>query len=118
VGAQNSAASLAAGGRHDAGAMLEYLLLLVAPIRAVVRDRHELVAGNRLLRQQLAVPACPTRKPSRLRIGDRLFWIAVRRRWLDRRRHPVVTARTTSSATRPAVASMSSPVPSGAPQVI
>jgi putative transposase len=67
----------------------EYLLLLVTPFRAVVRDRNDLLAENLLLHQQLAVPTRPTRKRSRLRTRDKLFWAlvcSVRRDW---RRHLV-----------------------------
>ena len=36
-------------------AMLEYLLLLISLLRAVVQSRSDLVAENLLLRQQLAL---------------------------------------------------------------
>jgi hypothetical protein len=42
--------------------MLEYVLLLLGLIRAIVRDREALVAENVLLRHQLAVLTRPTRK--------------------------------------------------------
>jgi len=70
--------------------MLEYLLLLVSLLGAIVRDREALVAEHLLLRQQLAVLTRPTRKRPRLRARDKLFWVvacALRRDW---RRHLVV----------------------------
>jgi hypothetical protein len=64
--------------------MLDYLLLLVAFARAVVCSRAELAVENLVLRQQLAVLTRPTRKRPRLRRGDRIFWVLIRRlrrRW-------------------------------------
>jgi hypothetical protein len=55
--------------------MLEYLLLLVGLFRVVLRSRTDLVAENLLLRQQLTVLSRPTRRRSRLRSGDKLFWV-------------------------------------------
>jgi transposase InsO family protein len=65
--------------RHDAGAMLDYLRLLVAFVCAAVRGRGELAIENLLLRQQLAVLTRPTRTRPRLRLLDRLFWVLARR---------------------------------------
>ena len=70
--------------------MLEYLLLLVAVCRAVVRDRDNLVAENLLLRQHLAILTRPARKPPPLRARDRLLWILVRSVRRDWRRHLVL----------------------------
>ena len=53
--------------------MLEYLLLLVGLLRAVLSSRADLVAENLLLRQQLAVLSQPTRRRSQLRSRDKLF---------------------------------------------
>jgi hypothetical protein len=70
--------------------MTEFLALLVAVSLAVVRSRADLVAENLLLRQQLAVLSRPTRKRSRLRARDRLFWILARLVRSDWRRHLVL----------------------------
>jgi hypothetical protein len=59
-------------------AMMESLLLLVALLRAAVRDRGDVVAENLLLRHQLAVLTRPTRKRPRLRTRDRAFWLLAR----------------------------------------
>ncbi|HEY3036292.1 MAG TPA: hypothetical protein VGJ54_16750, partial [Streptosporangiaceae bacterium] len=70
--------------------MIECLLLLMAMLRATVRDRTDLIAENLLLRHQLAVLTRPTRKRRRLRARDKLVWVLaclVRRDW---RRHLVV----------------------------
>src|ERR671929_545601 len=70
--------------------MLEYLLLLLSLIHAVVRDRDALIAENLLLRHQLAILTRPTRKRPRLRARDKLFWVVVRALRRDWRRHLVV----------------------------
>jgi putative transposase len=70
--------------------MLDYLLLLTGLIRTALRSRRELVAENRLLRQQLAVLTRPTRKRARLRAHDKLFWVLARRLVADWRRHLVL----------------------------
>jgi hypothetical protein len=70
--------------------MLEYMLLLLSLARAAVRDREALVAENLLLRHQLAVLTRPTRKRSRLRTRDKLFWVVVRALRRDWRRHLVM----------------------------
>jgi hypothetical protein len=70
--------------------MIEYLLLLVALLRATVRDRGGLVAENVLLRQQLAVLTRPTRRCPRLRARDKLFWVLARLARRDWRRHLVL----------------------------
>jgi transposase InsO family protein len=70
--------------------MIECLLLLVALLRATVRDRADLVAENLLLRQQLAVLTRPTRKRPRLRTRHKLVWVLARLAWRDWRRHLVV----------------------------
>jgi hypothetical protein len=48
-------------------AMIECRLLLVALLRAAIRDRADVAAENLLLRHQLAVLTRPTRKRPRLR---------------------------------------------------
>src|SRR5215210_6404438 len=58
--------------------MLEYLHLFLIGVRAALSNRGDLVAENLVLHQQLAVLTRPTRKRPRLRIGDKLFWTAVR----------------------------------------
>src|SRR3989475_451379 len=70
--------------------MIEYLLLLVALLRATVRDRGGLVAENVLLRQQLAVLTRPTRRRPRLRARDKLFWVLARVLHCDWRRYLVL----------------------------
>jgi putative transposase len=70
--------------------MIECLVVLVAMIRATVRDRTDLVAENLLLRHQLAVVTRPTRKRPRLRTRDRHFWVLARLVRRDWRRHLVV----------------------------
>jgi hypothetical protein len=52
--------------------------------------REALVAENLLLRHQLAVLTQPTRKRSRLRARDKLFWVVVRALRSDWRGHLVV----------------------------
>jgi len=61
--------------------MRDYLLLLVAFVRAAVGSRAEVAAENLLLRQQFAVLTRPTRKRPRLRQGDKVFWVLARRLW-------------------------------------
>jgi hypothetical protein len=70
--------------------MIECLLLLVALLRAILRDRGDLVAENFLLRHQLVVLARPTRKRPRLRARDKLVWVLARLVRRDWRRHVVV----------------------------
>ncbi len=83
MGAHNSARALPAPGRHTSWAMLEFLALLLAVLRAALRDRAGLVAENLVLRHQLAVLARPTRKRPRLRARDKAFWVLIRRLWRD-----------------------------------
>src|SRR5712692_12004048 len=59
-------------------------------MRAAVRRHHDLVVENLLLRHQLAVLTRPGRRRARLRVRDRLFWLAVRRHVRDWRRHVVI----------------------------
>src|SRR5262245_16986280 len=70
--------------------MRDYLLLLVAFVRAAVGGRAELAVENLVLRQQLAVLTRPTRKRPRLRRGDRVFWVLARRLWRRWSHHLVV----------------------------
>jgi putative transposase len=74
--------------RH-APAALDWLWLLHGTLRVLPHDRHELVVENLLLRQQPTV-ALRARPRPRLRRGDRLFWIMIRRVCADWRRHLVV----------------------------
>jgi transposase InsO family protein len=67
--------------------MLEYLLLLVALLRAVLCRHGDLVTENLLLRQQLAVLTRPTRKRPRLLKRDRIFWVVARALRCDWRHH-------------------------------
>ena len=90
VGARKVGRAPAPPGRHHAGTMLEYLLLLVGLVRTAVRSQSELVAENLLLRQQFAVLTRPTRRRPRLHSRDRLFWALARRLWRDWRRHLVL----------------------------
>src|ERR671937_1677585 len=71
-------------------AKIEYVLLLLALLRATVCSRADLAAENLLLRQQLAVLTRPTRKRPRLRTRDKLFWVVVRALRHDWRRHLVL----------------------------
>src|SRR3954451_6627765 len=54
-------------------------MLLLASLRAAVRDRVDVVAENLLLRHQLAVLTRPTRRRPRLRTRDKLLWVLARR---------------------------------------
>ena len=71
-------------------AVSELLALLLASLRAAVRDRGDLVAENLLLRHQLAALSRPTRQKPRLRRRDRLLWVLARRLRRDWRRHLVL----------------------------
>src|SRR5438128_3304449 len=90
VRVQKLAGTTAGPERHDVRAMREYVLLLLSLVRAAVRDRDALVTENLLLRHQLAVLARPTRKRTRLRTRDKLFWVLVRALRRDWRRHLVM----------------------------
>jgi hypothetical protein len=68
--------------------VFECLTLLLAVLRAALRDRSELLAEH-LLRHQLAVLTRPTRRRPRLRTRDRLLWVLARRLRGDWCRHPV-----------------------------
>ena len=70
--------------------MLEYLLLLVVFVRAVVSSRAGLAVENLVLRQQLAVLTRPTRKRPRLRRCDKAFWVLARLLWRHWSQHLVV----------------------------
>ncbi len=56
---------------------LDFLLLLVGLFHARFCSRANLVAENRLLRQQLSVLTRPTRSRARLRSRDKLFWVVI-----------------------------------------
>jgi hypothetical protein len=66
--------------------MLELVRLVLATLVAAARNRQGLVVGNLLLRQQLQV-ALGSRRHSRLRSRDKLFWLLVRRLNRNWRRH-------------------------------
>jgi transposase InsO family protein len=70
--------------------MIECLLLLMALLRATLRDRTDLIAENVLLRHQLTVLTRPTRMRPRLRRRDQLIWVLARLVRRDWRRHLVV----------------------------
>jgi putative transposase len=69
--------------------VIECLTLLLAVLRAALRDRSDLLAENLLLRHQLAVLTRPTRRRPRLRTRDTLLWVLARRLRRDWRRHLV-----------------------------
>jgi transposase InsO family protein len=79
---------LAMGNRHP-DAVIEGLTLLLAVLRAALRDRSALLAENLLLRHQLAVLTRPTRRRPRLRTRDKLLWVLARRLRRDWRQHLV-----------------------------
>ena len=58
--------------------MIECLTLLLAVLRAALRDRSDLLTENLLLRHQLAVLTRPTRRRPRLRARDKLLWVLAR----------------------------------------
>jgi hypothetical protein len=62
-------------------------MLPLAPLRAALRSRTELIAENLLLRHQVAVLTCPTRRRPRLRTRDKLLWVLARRCWRGWRQH-------------------------------
>ena len=64
--------------------MFECLTLLLAVVRAALRDRSDLLTENLLLRHQLAVLTHPTRRRPRLRTRDQLLWALARRLRRDR----------------------------------
>src|SRR5262245_36708902 len=59
--------------------MLELLMVVVRAVTLALRGHRELVLENLALRQQLAAYHRTTR--CRLRARDRLFWLALARRW-------------------------------------
>jgi putative transposase len=62
---------------------------LVTVLRATLRSRASLTLENAALRQQLAAYLRTEKRP-RLQLGDRLFWVALRRLWSDWTRSLVV----------------------------
>jgi hypothetical protein len=60
--------------------MLRFLTSIVMLARALLKSRRDLALENLALRQQLAVLKVKTRRP-RLRPGDRLLWVLLRRLW-------------------------------------
>jgi putative transposase len=65
----------------DAEAVLELAWLLLTTVLAWVRQRHDRVLENLLLRHQLAALTRPTRsrRTARLRAWDKLLWVVARR---------------------------------------
>ena len=71
--------------------VLDFLLLVLAALRAACRRRGDLVVENLLLRHQLAVLTRPTRRRRvRLRRLDKALWVLIRRLRRDWRRHLAV----------------------------
>src|SRR3712207_4936933 len=70
--------------------LIEYLVLLVGVFRTVLSSRADLVTENLLLRQQLTILTRPTRRASRLRSRDKLFWVVIRTLRRDWRQHLVL----------------------------
>jgi putative transposase len=63
-------------------AMRTLILALLASLRAALMSRATLALENAALRQQLATYLRTSPRP-RLHIGDRIFWVALRRLWPD-----------------------------------
>ena len=63
--------------------MLELLVLLLRTLRTAMLARTDLAIENLALRQQLAVLSHRggRRRRARMRNGDRLFWVLLRRVW-------------------------------------
>lgn len=60
--------------------MFRFILVIFAALVRLFRTRSSLLLGNLALRQQIAI--LKRRHPKvRLRLADRLFWIAARRFW-------------------------------------
>jgi hypothetical protein len=76
--------------------MLEVLIVVVRALALALRGHRELVLDNLALRQQLAVVHRTTR--CRLRSRDRLFGMALARRWRNWRTALIVVHRTPSFA--------------------
>ena len=66
--------------------MIEFLGLLLVTLVGTLRSRQRLLLENLLLRQQLQVALRAQHRP-RLRIRDKLFWLAVRCIHKNWRRH-------------------------------
>jgi hypothetical protein len=62
-------------------AMVRMLFAEADALPSLLRSRVDLAIENAALRQQLSVLKQVRRKP-RLRAGDRLFWVLLRRVWL------------------------------------
>jgi hypothetical protein len=72
------------------GAMIEFLLLLAALLRATLRTRADVAAENLPLRHQLAVLTRPTPWRPRLRTRDKLLWVLAPLARRDWRQHLVL----------------------------
>ena len=70
--------------------MIEFFVLLLGALRALLSSPADLVAENLLLRHQLAVLTRPGRKRPPLRARDTLLWVLARRLCPDWRRHLVL----------------------------
>jgi len=60
--------------------MLEFLFSVLSTVRSVARSRVDLLLEIAALREQLEVYRRQVRRP-KIRRGDRLFWIWLRRHW-------------------------------------
>jgi hypothetical protein len=60
--------------------MRTLILALVSMLRALLRSRANLALENLALRQQLTIYQRDQKHP-RLRPGDRVFWVLLRRLW-------------------------------------
>jgi hypothetical protein len=69
--------------------MLELLRVLLPTLTALVRELHDLVVENLLLRHQLQI-ALRSRPRPRLRSKDRFFWLVVRRLYSAWKQHLVL----------------------------
>src|SRR5215213_5283166 len=70
--------------------MIEFFVLLLGALRALLSSRADVVAENLLLRHQLAALTRPGRKRPPLRARDKLLWVLARRLCPGWRRHPVL----------------------------
>jgi hypothetical protein len=62
--------------------MRTLIVALLACLRAALMSRSALALENAALRQQLTV-YLRTQRRARLRVSDRVFWVALRRLWPD-----------------------------------
>lgn len=69
--------------------MFELIRLLLPTLARLLRDRHELVVENLLLRHQLQVALRSRRRPD-LKTRDRFIWLVVRRHHFDWKPHLIL----------------------------